>query len=123
MIKDNIIIKELLTMFYCFGFPGTTPGHDSPIAEEEDCSMLRARLDAECQQLARDLQAAVQELVRPELPLKARAMDELHDYSEIYTPSCENPENRQIGAAGASAHPPPPPIHRYVATPLEKIRK
>ena len=62
---------------------GTTPGHDSPIVEEEDCSVLRARLDAECQQLARDLQAAVQELVRPELPLRARAMDELHDYSEI----------------------------------------
>lgn len=89
-----------------------------------------ARLDAECQQLARDLQAAVRELVRPELSLggarasnlggssskvnggssstRGKAMDEVHDYSEIYTPSAETPENcLPLG------QPPPPPIHRY----------
>ncbi|XP_035703733.1 uncharacterized protein CG43867 isoform X2 [Folsomia candida] len=110
---------------------GTTPGTCSPpTTEEEDATVLRARLDAECQQLARDLQAAVRELVRPELSLggarasnlggssskvnggssstRGKAMDEVHDYSEIYTPSAETPENcLPLG------QPPPPPIHRF----------
>lgn len=110
---------------------GTTPGTCSPpTTEEEDASALRARLDAECQQLARDLQAAVRELVRPELSLvssssansagasrangsgnisRGKAMDEIHDYSEIYTPSGENPEN---GLPFGLSQAPPPPMHR-----------
>jgi hypothetical protein len=118
---------------------GTTPGTCSPpTTEEEDASALRARLDAECQQLARDLQAAVRELVRPELSLvggnggppsggssvpgssktnigpgpsgsRGKAMDEIHDYSEIYTPSGDNPEN---GLPLGLSQPPPPPMHR-----------
>lgn len=123
---------------------GTTPGTCSPPTEEEDASVLRARLDAECQQLARDLQAAVRELVRPELNLggasnhsnscgnnngtvcsngtngvvvnstsgsggaRARAMDEVHDYSEIYTPSGD----KQDGLPFELSQPPPPPMHR-----------
>ncbi|CAL8111752.1 unnamed protein product [Orchesella dallaii] len=122
---------------------GTTPGTCSPPTEEEDASVLRARLDAECQQLARDLQAAVRELVRPELNLggtsnhsnscgntngtvcattngvvsnipgsgttRARAMDEIHDYSEIYTPSGD----KQDGLPFELSQPPPPPMHRF----------
>ena len=88
---------------------GPTPRNYSPPAEEEDASVLRARLDAECQQLARDIQAAVQELVRPELSIgRARAMDENHDYSEIYTPSSEKPEALPLSLS----QPPPPPMHR-----------
>lgn len=127
-----------------FLFSGTTPGTCSPPTEEEDASVLRARLDAECQQLARDLQAAVRELVRPEPGLnlvgagnhanssantsgtacsgsngivnnssgsgRARAMDEIHDYSEIYTPSGD----KQDGLPFELSQPPPPPMHRYV---------
>ncbi|CAG7721236.1 unnamed protein product [Allacma fusca] len=89
---------------------GPTPGNYSPPTEEEDASVLKARLDAECQQLARDLQAAVQELVRPELSLgRARAMDEHHDYSEIYTPSSEKVDGLHLGLS----QPPPPPMHRF----------
>lgn len=106
---------------------GTTPGSESagspPNEVEEDPCLLRARLDAECQQLARDLQAAVRELVRPEMTLggthhgssqiKNRnwagepgvATDENHDYSEIYTPSSDE-------KMSLTQPPPPPPIHR-----------
>ena len=135
-------------------FPGASPGRSTPPNEEEDASLLRARLDAECQQLARDLQAAVRELVRPEqlggLSLvdskghfthhgngleivlgttgrrshnsssgagsskgsnhstsgRVRALDENHDYSEIYTPSGD--EKLPL----TQAQPPPPPMHR-----------
>jgi len=110
----------------CFHFvAGTTPGSgvgSPPTESEEDASILRARLDAECQQLARDLQAAVRDLVRPELTLgtsskhgmnggssgsgRRRAMEENHDYSEIYTPSSDE----KLGLS--LAQPPPPPMHR-----------
>jgi len=132
-------------IFLSFSLPvtlGTTPGSESagspPTESEEDPSLLRARLDAECQQLARDLQAAVRELVRPELPFggptnhhhpgvaphapptnnriwssngKGKpppAPDESHDYSEIYTPSTEE---KSLSMA-VQPPPPPPPIHR-----------
>lgn len=131
---NGLIFKTSVVFF----FSGTTPGTCSPPTEEEDASVLRARLDAECQQLARDLQAAVRELVRPELNLvgaanhsksngsvctgtngivnnsgagtaRARAMDEIHDYSEIYTPSGD----KQDGLPFELSQPPPPPMHRY----------
>lgn len=40
---------------------------------------------------------------------RARAMDEIHDYSEIYTPSGD----KQDGLPFELSQPPPPPMHRY----------
>ena len=128
MLRDSILIK-LFSLFFSFEYYiGTTPGSgvcSPPTESEEDASILRARLDAECQQLARDLQAAVRDLVRPELTLgtnlgtkhsmngsnlsgtsRGRAMDENHDYSEIYTPSTDE----KLGLS--LVQPPPPPMHR-----------
>lgn len=140
-------------LFYFF--TGTTPGTSSPPNEEEDAAILRAKLDAECQQLARDLQAAVRELVRPEqlgglvgngnikssgigksssatnfmgngglgrgsnssgagsssnhsTKTRATALNETHDYSEIYTPSSDDKLGLTV------VQPPPPPMHRLV---------
>ncbi len=122
-----VFLHNLICLFFHFHFLGTTPGSGAcspPTESEEEASILRARLDAECQQLARDLQAAVRDLVRPELTLgtslgskqgmsgsrsgssRGRAADENHDYSEIYTPSSDEKLGLSI------AQPPPPPMHR-----------
>jgi len=115
LLTESIAHVKLTRVHIFRIISGTTPGTCSPPTEEEDAAVLRARLDAECQQLARDLQAAVQELVKPELNLpknnkgpKNRVGNENHDYSEIYTPSSE----KRDGLATKHAYPPVPPVHR-----------
>ena len=66
--------------------------------------------------------------VRVGLPLRARAADEVHDYSEIYTPSKEKARvpwqsedhigwsghmSDETGSISSDIRPPTPPLHRF----------
>ena len=50
---------------------------------------------------------------RPPPPAATAAEDEMHDYSEIYTPSADGYRWLREDGAGADSKPPTPPLHRF----------